>query len=458
MASGQNNNGGSLSFGVEMEFWVFYVTEDQGPVVVPNGMESHPGKPIYIRDTPHRAYEVEKSLKTRIRDFVQTLPLATVLPPGINTSIADMLNADALHLRHYRQWNVEDDLTLDHLPPELEAVSGPSSGWVGVEVISPALWATDDGFDQVRKVCEFINNNFWTYTHPIAGLHIHVGNGKKYFPNHSLRQIAALLYAADPILAQAHPEHRHNNGFCPSLRLCSKLSLGETANGAAAPLEQLNAPTDSSLFKIRSFFRSLFGRRPPHPRTRRHAREREMDGFPPRPKKPMFVPNSQRDPADRRASPSEAFGILMGQTSRKQICTLMTTSILRPAYSFHDSDLTTKRTIEFRRPASSVDPAEVVAQARIAVALCEFAANPDEERFHKIILDCDTADEHPGWYDVYDLLLDLDLRPEARVVHAALKGTLNESVRKEYWSSRRFPIENNSHPYTRNLVNILPLW
>ncbi|KAI0834668.1 putative amidoligase enzyme-domain-containing protein [Hypoxylon sp. FL0890] len=427
MASGQNNES-KLSFGVEMEFYIFWARGAIGSAPTPEGFESRPGGPLYIHSN---------SLTSRLRDLVKSLPAATVVPPSVVIAINDSRNADVIHLRHYREWYTENDLSLDIRPPELEAMRGPNSGWVGVEVVSPALWANDEGFSQVRKVCEFIQNTFWTSTPPSAGLHIHVGNGKEYFPVQSLRQIAAFLYAADPILAQSHPKHRHENGFCPSLRLFSKLSLGIKKSGLSAPPEQLNKRTNSPSSRLRSFFQNIFRRSPPHSKPTRNTEERKKDRFPPRPKKGVYAPNSERDPEDQRTSVFEAVAALMEETTREGVSILMTTnSMTRLGYNFHDPTVANKRTIEFRRPASSLDPAEVVAQARIAVALCEFAANPDQEQFQKIILDCDTADEYPSWYDVYDLFIDLNLRPEARVIHAALKGTLDDSVRAEYWKSR----------------------
>ncbi|KAI0139390.1 putative amidoligase enzyme-domain-containing protein [Hypoxylon sp. NC0597] len=431
MASGQNTRDMKLSFGVEMEFYIYFSMVEKDLVSVPKGFESHPGGPFHL--DPDK-WVLEDELTSMINKLVQDLPGETVLPPD-ETDVVDLMDDDSLHLRNYRLWDVYPDISLDVLPDELQAETNDYSGWLGIELISPALWATDEGFNQVRTVCEFISRKFWIITHESAGLHIHVGNGKKYFPIESLRQISAFLFAADPILAQSHPEHRHKNSYCYSLREHAPVSLKKIRSTAPVS-EQFNEPTSSRSSRFRTFFRNLLRSSPPRPNPTRNINERERYNFPPRPQEGVFTPHSQRDPPeDWRPRMLQAVAVLLEQTDPEKLYGLMA-SFQRFAYQISFPDVGRKRTVEFRRPASSVDPAEVVAQARIAVSLCKFAANPDEDQFKKIILDCDTADENPTWFDVYDLLIELDLLPEARVIYAALTGTITDSVRAEYWSSR----------------------
>ncbi|KAI1413426.1 hypothetical protein F5Y13DRAFT_161262 [Hypoxylon sp. FL1857] len=75
-----------------------------------------------------------------------------------------------------------------------------------------------------------------------------------------------------------------------------------------------------------------------------------------------------------------------------------------------------KRTIEFRQAAGTVDPDEVVAHGKIVVRLCEAVATKTPEELWKMILDLAQAETHPQWYDVFDLLVELDLVEEARVI------------------------------------------
>ncbi|KAI0114276.1 hypothetical protein F4776DRAFT_638969 [Hypoxylon sp. NC0597] len=74
-----------------------------------------------------------------------------------------------------------------------------------------------------------------------------------------------------------------------------------------------------------------------------------------------------------------------------------------------------KRTIEFRQAAGTVNPDEVIAHGKIVVRICE-AALGDTSYVWKLILDCADAEHANTWYDVFDLLIELDLIDEARVI------------------------------------------
>ncbi|KAI1415408.1 putative amidoligase enzyme-domain-containing protein [Hypoxylon sp. FL1857] len=431
MANEQYTNTGKLSFGVEMEFYICWARRGtEGSAPVPEPFKSHPGGPISTVPVALQTYAAE-NLDTRIRQFVQGLPAPATVVPSTQIQMNDV-DPNLEHLRYYQEWQVVSDMSLVPLHGDLVSQRGRDWGWTGVEVISPALWATDENFNHVRKVCEFIRNTFWTSTHRSAGLHVHVGNGKDYFPIPSLTRLAAFLYAADPILAQCHPEHRHMNGYCSSIRLGSMIASQDATDSEPDPaeLEQGSEPTPPQWFDISSFFQNLFTCTPKPPVNMRNKEEREEDRFPPRPRKAVY------DLPRGRISLLDAVRALLRQTDRVQIANLMFTDLFGSSCVFPDPDMEMKRTIEFRRAASSVDAAEVVSQARFAVSLCEFAINSTQEDFKKTILDFDTSDDHPTWFDVYDLLIELGLRPEARVIYAALTGTMTDAIRTRYWSSR----------------------
>ncbi|OTB12276.1 hypothetical protein K445DRAFT_14978 [Daldinia sp. EC12] len=75
-----------------------------------------------------------------------------------------------------------------------------------------------------------------------------------------------------------------------------------------------------------------------------------------------------------------------------------------------------KRTIEFRQVTGTVNADEVVAHARIAVRLSEFACETDMDSLWKMIHDFVEAETDPSWYDIFDLLSELGLTNEARVI------------------------------------------
>ncbi|KAI1100272.1 hypothetical protein F4804DRAFT_344876 [Jackrogersella minutella] len=409
-----------LSFGLEMEFYIFWCKKNKGPASRPAGFESHPGGPLVIPDEDIDFDGITGPLQEAIRNLLKGAPIVTVTPPDGWASIGQKYDEDWEHLRQYTNWAVKIDISLLALPTDLAEMNRGDYGWCGVEVISPALWATNGAFNQVREVCEFLQRTFWTSTAPQAGLHVHVGNGNLWFSLTQLRQIAAFIYAADPILAQIHPEYRLTNStYCPSLRLYSNVSLGlKNIPSTTAGVDSITAAPSPSTYVqwarglLRNISRAFW--------PEKNAGSRAEEHYPPRPK-PVPI--------------SDAVAEILQAPDREALADLMEVYRKRAAYSFNQLAWEVKRTIEFRQAASTVDPAEVVSQVRIAVRACEFAATADFEKFQKIIFDCSTAEDDPGWFDVYDLFLELNLRPEAKIVQAALDGTMSDSIRQEYWSN-----------------------
>ncbi|KAI1458842.1 hypothetical protein F4805DRAFT_473846 [Annulohypoxylon moriforme] len=427
-----------LSFGIEMEFYIFWCAEGEEVTSRPPGFQSHPGRPI----TGERP-DVLDTLALSINNLLADARSATVWKPG-----------ELIPLGAFSTWGVHFDISLSSLPEDLEEVTDEHSGWVGVEVVSPALWSTKEAFDQVRRVCEYLQSTYWISTPTNCGFHVHVGQGPNWLPVNALRQIAAFLYAADPVLAQSYPEHRRvDTLYCPSLRLYSNITLGlRIGNFGEHESEVENMDNISIVTGLRGtgegFLSSIFGLF----RTKKEETRIE-DNFPPRPTTPSYVTDSgfieellaynertygiTKRTADYSPTPIlEAVAEILRATSREVVGQLVRTR-RRSNYSFLDLVLERKRTIEFRQAAATVDPAEVVSRTRVAVSLCEFAANATEEQFQKLFFDLASAETDPRWIDIYDLLAELDLRPEARVIHAALTGRLDQSVRDAYFEERQ---------------------
>ncbi|KAI2780235.1 putative amidoligase enzyme-domain-containing protein [Daldinia loculata] len=463
MASRIPNEKEKLSFGIEMEFFLAWRAESfTGTVPAPPGSESKTGGPLVVRGNWARESDIVSALALMIDEAFPS-STATVAPSG--GRVPDYGDQEWHHLYPFRRWDVSFDPTLKRLPKALRDKTGPDFGWVGAEVVSPALWATDEGFEEVRRMCEFLQTNFWIFTAPEAGFHVHVGKGNEWLSVNSLRRIAAFLYAADLILAQSHPEHRRDNIWCPSLRLYSNVSVGIKNPPIQAQPTPPDEPTEvgaDELTEVReqsayagfmklaqNFFQSWVGRAEPPQENQVLTKHR----FPPRPTVSTFNINRDsvervlgyhgptleeiQDPQTYKPIPMmTAVAEILRSADRRSIARLMNIGQRRGAYSFLQLEREHKRTIEFRQAASTVDPVEVVTHARIAVGLCQFAASASHEDFFKIILDCETAGEHPSWYDVYDLLKEVGLYPEAKVVQAVLSGTMTDAMRREYWLSR----------------------
>ncbi|KAI0884319.1 uncharacterized protein GGS22DRAFT_189448 [Annulohypoxylon maeteangense] len=372
-----------LSFGVELEFYIFWSIKGEEITSRPQGFESHPGAPLIVDkyDTIHDIFE---PLLASVRELLQGSPEATV--GATEKRLGNAFSYTATNER---------------------------SGWVGVELVSPALWTTNEGFNEVRRVCEFLQSTFWISTPEHCGLHIHVGQGNDWLPIIFLRQIAAFLYAADPILAHSYPEHR---------------------------LSGSRRKEDGLLKSIFGLFR------------KRVAEARIEDKFPRRPTTISYMFNSdtlqsaityiknfhnvKQSLEDFTPAPMmEAVSEILKSTHRHHIVEL-TRCPNRPTYSFLRLAMYSKKTIEFRQAAGTIDPAEVVSRARIAVRLCEFAANATQEDLYTMFYDFALVEADPAWIDFYDLFVDLGLRPEARVIHAVLTGTMDQSVRDRYFAQR----------------------
>ncbi|KAI2603714.1 putative amidoligase enzyme-domain-containing protein [Hypoxylon sp. NC1633] len=461
----------NYSFGVEMEFYIGWVRADSTDAVhTPSQFRSRPGAgPFVVSDPDPGEGEVHDELEATILEFLQDNPPDTVVPQDM----VDIENDRKWsHLGRFRRWQVVPDVTLtqnlDRVFPRevLEACN-----WAAVEVVSPALWATQKGFDDVARVASFLHRKFWTMTPRFCGTHVHVGFGNHWLPMESARKVAAFLYAADPILAQTHPVHRRNNHWCRSPRLYSNLSFGQTMidvrnvddheedeeqhdddDHEEYDVEydeyndgpsQSQAPNDPGTLIER--FSRMMGKKPARPRPARNE-------FPPRPREVAYTADPERiaimtardepwmmecDPYRFKPVPlMPAVGELLHATNRAMIYELLQTGQMPSAYSFRQFSFEIKRTIEFRMPAGSVEPVEIVSQARVAVRLVQFAAAADLNHLLRIISDFEEAESNPRYYDVYDLFLDLGLRPEARVLHAALAGTLNDTIRTNYCQSR----------------------
>ncbi|KAI8958657.1 putative amidoligase enzyme-domain-containing protein [Daldinia sp. FL1419] len=447
-----------LSFGIELEFYIAWrAAAFNGTVPTPPGPRSGPGAgPLVIRARRPKGNDIIYTLASIIDEAFPS-PAGTVASSGGGGSG----NGEGLgRLMHYQRWAVEPDSTLDTLPQELEDQTNQYFGWAGVELVSPALWATQEAFEEVRKVCEFLQKRFWMVSDPQAGFHIHVGSGSAWPPLNSLRQIAALIYAADPILAQSHPPHRRNNIWCTSIRLYSNLSFGlRRLSTEDRPIpgrledEEERPVYATGYTRIAELPQNPFRHILSNTKPASNGLDRSKNQFPPRPSESVyhidnevariirlshgpFIKEAQQTSAYEPIPMMTAVAQILQSPNMGAIAGLLGVGERRGAYNFWQLDRDVKRTIEFRQAASTVDPVEVIAYTRIAIRLFEFGASASPEELLKVILDCEMAEEEPAWFDLYDLLHELDLLPEAKIVQAVLSGNMTHAIRKEYWLSR----------------------
>ncbi|KAI1376573.1 hypothetical protein F4677DRAFT_454440 [Hypoxylon crocopeplum] len=372
VAKEKATEGGRFSFSVELELyiaWCAYDAQGEALTLIPHGFGPVSGHQLIIPTTTHDTDKIiMQTLKLQIWSLLHGTTKGMVTP-----------QQDGV--------NVVEERALK-LPESLAARSGKNSGWIGLEIVSLALWANSDGFGQARQVCP------------------------------------------------GHPARRRNHPHYPSTGLYSNLSFGmkivthHRTGLFKLPTESVRAlsPSFSDRTVLQELFKRYMASLPDHGTDERRAK----DHFPPRPSIRAYN-------VDPRTTTSQTSGLILSavaelnrSTNRTTLGEMMMVDGWRSAYNFNQFALGEKRTIEFRMPAATIDAVEVVSQARIAVALCRFAAEAEPDHLLKMIFNCESAEANPSWFDVYDLFLLIGLAPEAKVVHAVSTLTLSSDVKMEY--------------------------
>lgn len=474
---GNMNQATPSSFGVEMEGYIAYIIqtkedEDRGVIPVPKMSYIRPqpynwsvnAAPLVVPQSLRDAHGLQEAVNICLLNLLTTslqLGGAAVVP--LDTT-QDQLNTEALsHLQNYRQWTVKEDGSLDPIPRELRDIwDGPDRGFCGIELCSPAMWATDQGMEELRRVCQFLTNRLWVSTTDACGLHVHWGIGTDWIPLERLRQIAALIYAADGLIVQLHPDSRRDNDFCRAPSMFSRLATGSTAATVEAelafPPEDEPAPLPQPRRgrldgwcgccpPVGGMFRCLnraANNNPDNMPATNPPNDAEADGLGPRNSLGGYTRNDQfwqdlidievregRLPAIGAGQPypqptalNDGVRELLRANDVETVAELLSSYRgPRLAYNFnayidglYDVE-GNKRTIEFRQAAGSFDPDEVCAWAKVVVGLCEFASGTPEDVLPVVYACAAPIDPTIGWYDVFDLLERAGLMTEARVLN-----------------------------------------
>jgi hypothetical protein len=471
------------SIGVELEFLLAWTTADKVRFRTPACFEKSNGCPMVL-PTNTRPNQRSTVIRSRLEATIAKA-LENHRGDRVIENDDDVLrDRNAYHLRSYRDWKADEDASVC-LPPVLDGDLGGEHfndyQYHPVEIRSPALWATDASFEEIRLVVQALAGEYWILTPPSAGLHFHYGNGKDYIPLQNLRRMAAFLIATDPILVQLHPESRRDNDYCLSNRLHSRVAYGLPAATAARGIGAQDVEEEAE-------FPGAFDRRNRNPRAdpgplpRERGRRRrvmfargDLTGYGVfRPGFPDFLP----DPPPRDFRPLDipfAVREILRCLNAPTVAQLMqATEIDRPAYSFISYVVANykrprmtaarvarqqaKRTVEFRQQASTMVPEEVVARGRLAVRLCEFAATADLEELWKIVLDCTTGEVSGRWYDVFDLLAELDLNKETKVLQRAVARFRGEEVPAEFDKDDDEKVVPEVNARSRTWLDLLPRW
>ncbi|KAK7991299.1 hypothetical protein PG988_000093 [Apiospora saccharicola] len=236
-----------MTHGKEVEFLARYVDQLVVPGTDPDEAlqrqkEANPGVVVVPYKEAAELVVPEDYTKTLERKGVDVNPSQGILAPGQSRWAPAHPNAQYTALPDFHRWTVYEDSTVVISPPterhhqqqDLPAVTASAAPaqfqtrWYGLELISPAQPNTARAHQEAAFVLNVLRQHYGNRmrVNESCGLHIHVGMGPEAIPVPRLRRIAALLYAADPLLAVLHPPHRQNNRFCPSIRRHANVTWG----------------------------------------------------------------------------------------------------------------------------------------------------------------------------------------------------------------------------------------
>ncbi|KAK9796527.1 putative Amidoligase enzyme-domain-containing protein [Seiridium cardinale] len=353
-----------MTFGVELEFFGFYKVLRQfqkfedpeiisrngsGYVLIPSDGDESTALNSMIQSLR------DQGLDLNDYDEDQAVP---VPPPGAPPATRYSANSrDPIYHRWTLRWDSSLSLTA--------GVDGHMAGtgvdpWIRttcampLELISPAMRATPESFQEVMRVVNLVKQQFKMHINPSCGMHVHVGMGPDRIGPAPLRRMACLIWTIDAIMNEIHPSHRHANNQCARNRQHCQLARGMTAADA-------------------------------------------MDDV-----------LSRFDPI-QDISIDEGLDELKKCTTSGQIGRLMYLHYMASAAYQFDSyyplgrtdveDEAKKPTIEFRQAAGSINPDWIARWIYICVRVCEWAAvDMDWNLLDQVALRCNYVEANPQTY------------------------------------------------------------
>ncbi|GAP83375.2 hypothetical protein SAMD00023353_0202740 [Rosellinia necatrix] len=221
--------GTRLSQGVELEFLVAYLfTSD----VDPDEQNQSSLAPILRIEADDDADPdaidevVEEHIRTTLRNH------------GLRVRDHSRAKEDGpSYLIDLDEWDVGTDLTVRRgiEESELSRMKLGEYQWLGVELRSPARWDRPDAYDEIQFVVNLLKAKYRVRVNPSCGLHVHVGNGSRYFDARTLKRVGAFFFAADPMLSRLHaPWRRAGLNFSNSIRYGSQLACTRGMKAADA--------------------------------------------------------------------------------------------------------------------------------------------------------------------------------------------------------------------------------
>ena len=110
-----------------------------------------------------------------------------------------------------RGWLVGDDTSIQ---PRMADSYDSTVNYVGVEVVSPPLYCTDEALTDIRTVIETITSNFDTFVNRSCGFHVHVGRESEGFTFNMLRKFCTMVVGFQNQITSLRPTWRQRSKYC----------------------------------------------------------------------------------------------------------------------------------------------------------------------------------------------------------------------------------------------------
>ncbi|KAI0477363.1 hypothetical protein GGR56DRAFT_673757 [Xylariaceae sp. FL0804] len=385
-----NDEAGTLTCGVELEFLVAYVrlgTPDPSPEDSRILYRATPYDPIARGLDPH---------------MIQQLKLETGLP--FRHADDDVFYAPHDNVPVYDAWRLEHD-------PSLEGTEmfHPFLHWAGCEISSTVMSSQQEYTEKIHKVVRAIRGQFRVSLNKTTGIHVHVGRGDEPFSLLTFKKFASLYWVTERMIMDLQHPSRANNHYCFLLTACSELAT----KSAAQFVQEENILDAAGLERIGTM------------------EEWVPEDF-------GLLKTGQLRRIWSCASMEELALLLQGNAERVPFRTS-----LRGAVGFQRFLPAGKtggniQTFEWRQMAGSLDARHICHWVRFTMAFTDFARHSCASRFRELV---SKAGQRQGPYTGLELMQDLGLIKEAEFyankihVYEHDRGFFEGAISGEYFVS-----------------------
>ncbi|KAK3996816.1 hypothetical protein QBC44DRAFT_400540 [Cladorrhinum sp. PSN332] len=500
----------NLSFGVEIEFMFYYLVTKPDDESRGSGGESKSGESQASQDSHssdhsmdsnpdfvelnekeirenipkpmvslwcdhkllHPFYGVEPWACGRVKEVLKSVPGMVILPkndddktpePWRDPKNRSLFFDQGVYIDEGQGWLVTVDSSLED--SKIAVPSHPGSydwKWVGIEVVSPAMYDTERAYTHIREVIDALTKpkQFLLRINMMTGFHVHVGQGKKRHHKSVLNRAAALAWAADGIMSYAHPPERGFNRYSPSIREGSLLAeelLKKTPSIGYNPIripQEYSAKAQSNCLPtpLKREFDSTAYSRFPSLRLKeltpgalaRYMESGLDDGIS---KSDLAVLKQNRE----QSHLIRGVGYLMAgekyqDTAHLLKCSWAPNQNLRKNYNFRyyqsansylpENERTRgvefpdeggaspeNTTVEFREAAGSLNASWIITWASVCVGFFRTAKYATDEHFWALIHKLNRGEQNPGAYDMIDFLMDMGMPGPTRFLEMSLRGS-----------------------------------